>query len=557
MDVDEINTFNEIHSQEQGTGLILVLRAYMVGRTEAAAVASDVIRTIFSLPNTFTNEGVPGNFQTLRKNRLLNFYHLLFPQNDSNSHMNLLFFRAPPYSGKTGFAQLFFQLLCEDSKRSVVFLRCNDLIENESVASLFLKKVGCSLGEFLDRKEERVVILDEGQCSYSDESFWCNVIKNTLGNSYGGLRFVVMTSFGSFNPYRTSIRDGTPIEVPPENTFGLLGDVGLKLVLEEFEEMIEGSMFEESKEIIWALCSDHIGIASSLFRYLQDSFHAIRPTQGEVQSALYSIRLLNDLVNRRGMPSLFSFNKIIKAYKLENEVSIVQKMKETMDRIAVGEKLTSKGGAISPGTLDVVALLIKYGFLFEDKLGFLYFASQMHLKVWLNSNRMDILESIGSCTFEEFIVLAIKRMHSSRLVKFNEQNNNDGVRERQIQMELYSSIVSLLPRNVYVTPEWRTSNKKGYVDLVVVQKDKSLWFLELLVDGIDAKEHSERFEDGGKYHGSLTSNSKYAVIDFRQRVRPNQKRLKPNFLYVCFPTSFSNATIKTPGREDCEVYLLP
>jgi hypothetical protein len=366
----------------------------------------------------------------------------------------------------------------------------------------------------------------------------------------------MMTSFGSFNPYRTSVREGTPLEVPSENTFGLLEDVGLKLVREEFKEMIAGSIFEDSEEIIWALCSDHIGIASSLLRYLKDSFHAIRPTRSAVQSALYSKRLLHDFVNRRGMPSLFSFNKIIKAYNLENEREIVGKMKALMDRIAFGEKITSKDDAISPGAFDAVSLLIKYGFLFEDKLGFLYFASQMHLKVWLNSNRIDIMESIGSCTFEDFIVLAIRRMHSSRLVKFNEQNNKDGARERQIQMELYSSIVSLLPRNVYVTPEWRTSNKKGYVDLVV-QQDKSLWFLELLVEGIDAKEHSQRFEDGGKYHGSLTPNSKYALIDFRLRVRPDQKRLKPNFLYVCFSTSFSNATIKTPGREDCEVDLLP
>lgn len=470
--------------------------------------------------------------------------------------MNLLFFRAPPFSGKTGFAQLLCQLLLQDCNRSVVFLRCNKLAESESISSLFEKTTNSTFDMFLERKEERVIILDEAQCSYTDISFWKTVVKNTLGNEFKGLRLVILSSFGSFNPYRQSLRDGTPIEVPCGNTFGLFespSKVGLKLLRDEFNEMVDGSHFEDSKEIMWPLCSDHIGIASSLLRFLSDSFHGITPTVSSVQAALYSNKLLSDFTHRRGMPTLSSFNKIIQSYKLESEIAIIERMKAFMDRIASGKMLKASDDTRSPGSIDAIALLIKYGFLFEDITGYLHFASQMHLKVWLYSNREHKIEHFPSCTLEAFIIMAIKRMHSSRLVKYNQQNSNDGVRERQIQMELYSSIVSLLPHDYYCTPEWRTSDKKGYIDLVI-QMGNILWFLELLVDGIGAQEHSQRFKDDGKYEPSLVPGSKYALIDFRQNIRP--KRLKKDFLYVCFSDSFSTAKIKTPDRDDQEIDLL-
>ncbi|KAJ3337114.1 hypothetical protein HDU91_001573, partial [Kappamyces sp. JEL0680] len=70
-------------------------------------------------------------------------------------------------------------------------------------------------------------------------------------------------------------------------------------------------------------------------------------------------------------------------------------------------------------------------------------------------------------------------MHYSRLAKWNQKNDKERVRERQIQMGLYSATVSLLPKHIYVTPEWRTHDKHGFVDLVIDLEHK-LWFLELL-----------------------------------------------------------------------------
>ena len=100
---------------------------------------------------------------------------------------------------------------------------------------------------------------------------------------------------------------------------------------------------------------------------------------------------------------------------------------------------------------------------------------------------------------------------------------------------------------LYVTPEWRTSDKKGFVDLVIQFRNSAneniKWFLELLVDGVGSKEHSKRFEIGGKYRSSLIPNAQYALIDFRQNV--GVRDYKNDFVYVGFSNSFEYATLKT------------
>jgi hypothetical protein len=108
-----------------------------------------------------------------------------------------------------------------------------------------------------------------------------------------------------------------------------------------------------------------------------------------------------------------------------------------------------------------------------------------------------------------------------------------------------------------LTPEWRTADKKGYVDLVIQFKtpdnQTAMWFLELLVDGVGAKERSDRFSAGGKYESSLDANSQYALIDFRQNVKT--RVIKENFLYVNFVHSFKSAVIKSKNGIDRKIEL--
>lgn len=80
---------------------------------------------------------------------------------------------------------------------------------------------------------------------------------------------------------------------------------------------------------------------------------------------------------------------------------------------------------------------------------------------------------------EYVLCMALKRMHSTRLVKLSRLSSSSRLRERQIQMELYAAIATLLPSNVYVVPEWKTVMRSRFVDLVSAFDD-NIWFLELL-----------------------------------------------------------------------------
>jgi hypothetical protein len=515
------------------------------------------VRNIIPIPVTDTNEGVPGTFRTYRTTTIQRFHDLLYSVDVPRK--TVLFIKAPPFSGKTGLAQLLCQKLMEDVSRSVIFLTCQRMKPEENFETFFNRSVEIDYIDFTEKQSfDRVIVLDEAQCTYNCEYLWKTTIKDTLGNKNRGLRIILLSSFGSYDPLGISLRQGTPISVPLDNQFNLFqSDLkpGLGLYENEFEEMIKGSPYYQSKDVIWNLCSNHIGMANITLVYLRRMLNNYSGVVDEsiVERALRSNDFLRHIISfARGIPSYKALQTIIENYKLHD---FRDKMFRVVERVSLGEILKLDSEAISAGSREPTELLIKYGFLFEDDEGYLHFASQMHVKAWLFSTRHDPLPGLAPCMlFQKFVALAISRMHSSHLAKIRQLNDDMGVRERQMQMELYSGIVSLLPKDTYVTPEWRTDDKKGYVDLVIEFIDGTFWFLELLVDGVGAKEHSQRFEKDGKYYTSMIANSKYALIDFRENVK--ERKVRENFMYVSFSNSYSKAKIAMGDIEEI-VFLKP
>jgi hypothetical protein len=324
--------------------------------------------------------------------------------------------------------------------------------------------------------------------------------------------------------------------------------------------MINGTQFLEVKDLLWNLCSNHLGMAHNLLLYLDKELrHYQNGINGEtVECCLRSDKFLYYIIYKsREIPTLDFLKKLVNNYGM---AELWEKMFSTINNVSLGRRLTlSESEAATPTTNDSMNLLVRRGFLFEGEDGYLHFASQIHLKAWLLSCRRDPMpESVPNAKtpFHSFLALAIGRMRASNLVHFSKENDG-AVRERQFQMELYTAMVSLLPKKVHVTPEWRTTDTNGkgygYVDLVVRFVDKIYWFLELLVDGIGACEHSQRFERNGKYYPSLINDSKYALIDFRESVKPRVTH--PNFLYVSFSSDYKKGKIEVEGMVN-EVSLL-
>ncbi|KAI9340264.1 hypothetical protein BDR26DRAFT_895574 [Obelidium mucronatum] len=491
--------------------------------------------------------------------------------------MPVIVVKAPPLSGKTGLAQLLAKKLGECASRSVVFLRANQMRVEDSVEVFFAKEVGESLCDFLQRSEERVLLIDEAQCTYTDSDFWKNIVKSTLSGGYNTeLRIVLLSSFGSFDPLRKSDREGTPIQIPPRNTFSLRGDFGgetsedeeceefidpvfvkptLALTEGEFNEMAEGSVIQQCHDLAWNLASNHIGVAKGLLDFVNDRFkNKFSVTANDIERILLSRELVSWFQSMRGFPSIERFTTVVKYNALNDRVTAAG-MLNILDQVACGNTYRFQNEFGSPGTQAALELLTKFGFLFEADNGCLNFASQMHLKVWLFSIRTDPIEYLVNCQdFDAFLVASISRMHGTRLAAFRKGNDCKKVRERQMQMELYTAICSILPRDFHVTPEWRTSHKKEYINLVVNLSKGVIWFLELLVDGKEAIEHEKRFLCGGKYSSSLNPKSKYGLIDFRESVAVRNE--KPGFTHVSFGDGYKKAFVSCPSQEVKTVFPL-
>lgn len=188
----------------------------------------------------------------------------------------------------------------------------------------------------VEQLEERVMIVDGSQCSLSDEYFWKVVVKQALnGSRFPGLRIVLFSSFGSFNSYRISKREGTPIAIPSENSFGLYSSPGLNLQFEEFKEMAVGTVCAPFLDIIWKLCSNHIGVASTILKYLDINLRSLGSISvNQLESTLYSKGLLQTLAHDRGMPTFSSFAKLVKSHSNLTDEEVA-KMKDILHRVAI------------------------------------------------------------------------------------------------------------------------------------------------------------------------------------------------------------------------------
>ncbi|KAL7999499.1 hypothetical protein Plhal703r1_c25g0106091 [Plasmopara halstedii] len=407
--------------------------------------------------------GVPATFKTLRKATVAAFASLL-------DRIPVIFIRAPPLSGKTA--------LCDSTLRP----------HYGKFTEFFKFLYGYEFEAFCAHKGDR----------------W-GYVKGALESQIRGLRFVLFSSYGSFNIYRKFERAGTPILVPPQNTFGLNATPykpGLQLSREELKEMAQNS--------IGISASDLIGSCAR--------FGSGKPNDEDVELELRSLGLLQEIRSSyRGIPSADAFERVKDANNLPDEA--VLKMIGILNGVASGKVMLVSDGHRTPRSQFAAELL-----------------TSMHLKIWLYSNRTDpISYMVSDVAHEDFVVACVQRMSALRLQNFANENTNGIARERQIQMELYGATVSCLPRDVLVTPEWRTTDGKGYIDLMI-RGSSILWFWELL------------------YHGSLTGSSKYVLIDFRQS--KGVRHQKHGFLYVSFVDSYTKALVFSTGKSVVSVKLL-
>ncbi|KAG6947927.1 hypothetical protein JG688_00015330, partial [Phytophthora aleatoria] len=243
------------------------------------------------------------------------------------------------------------------------------MTEDGKFAEFFKQLYGCDFEAFCAHKGDRVVLIDEAQITYNDEQLWRGYVKDALDSQIPGLRFVLFSSYGSFDVYRKHERAGTPILIPPQNTFGLNATTskpGLQLSCEELEEMVQNSIGASISDLIWILCSGHIGIARAILIFLYCKFGSGTPNDEDVELELRSVGLLQYIrFSYRGIPTADAFQRVKKANGLSEESTL--KMSEILNGVASGKVMLVSDGQRTPRSETAVEYLTKYGFLYEDQ----------------------------------------------------------------------------------------------------------------------------------------------------------------------------------------------
>ncbi|EGZ24762.1 hypothetical protein PHYSODRAFT_296729 [Phytophthora sojae] len=154
-------------------------------------------------------------FRTLGTSSVDAFYRLMFPENASDRPLPVIFINAPPMSDKSAVCLQLYDKIVE-SKPKALLMR-----KKQCFGDLFLAHYGCSFKAFCAKKCDKVVFIDEAQLTYSDELLWRGFVTCAMGSKLPGLRFVMLASYGNFHDSRLEGRPGTPISIPPGNSFEL------------------------------------------------------------------------------------------------------------------------------------------------------------------------------------------------------------------------------------------------------------------------------------------------------------------------------------------------
>ncbi|KAE9073265.1 hypothetical protein PF001_g28749, partial [Phytophthora fragariae] len=302
--------------------------------------------------------GVPSKFRTWRKATVAAIASLL-------DRIPVIIIRAPPLSGKTAMFDLLYNHIIRSEPNALVSrIRANRMAEDVKFADFFKLLYGCDFEAVCAHKGDRVVLIDEAQITYNDELLWRGYVKDTLDAQIPGLRFVLFSSYGSFDAYRKHERAGTPIRIPPQFTLGLNATPskpGLQVSREELEEMVQNSIGASVSGLVWILCSGHIGIARAILRFLYCKFGSKTPNAEDIEMELRSVELLQYIhFSYRGIPTADAFQRVKKASGLSEESTL--KMSEILNSVASGKVMLVSDEHQTPGSLTAVEYLTTYGF---------------------------------------------------------------------------------------------------------------------------------------------------------------------------------------------------
>ncbi|EYE91008.1 ATP-binding protein [Aspergillus ruber CBS 135680] len=484
--------------------------------------------------------------------------------------MNIVHVRGTPASGKTRLSELLRDYYRKEGRKAFLIKKWEELdsedpwgsfielvkkrnkeLENVSTTGFTVASLQSEHDLSWILTSNTVIIVDEAQTTYSDDTLWNTIFKERLTPNVYKFQLCLFCSYGSpaagpdptfFTPVKFS--DEQRISLTPQNQQDS-PPIGLFYDKEEFRDVVsrlltfhyeETFNFDEGAlEYIFAVTSGHPGAVTSVVDVIYEAYrHDIKHEHVKILTEDHVIWFLEDTATvfklLRTRPVNRSFPDISRA---------------TNGNVATLSKITGEGSI--PFDINDASIKFCYqnGWIHRvalDDGDVAVLPSRLHekyIEYWIGKMsmplpaRFDSLPKLCKEILREFSIMILR--HSAEGKKMSTASQPRPV-EAQYQDEFHRGFVHVVGPGVPISSEW-SRTKDGRVDFYIPEKK---WAIELLRDHDKVDEHIFRFKEGGKYHSWLKENmvKDWIIIDCATSL-PTRGFSEPRLWHAVFINDYS------------------
>ncbi|BCR86719.1 ATP-binding protein [Aspergillus chevalieri] len=484
--------------------------------------------------------------------------------------MNIVHVRGTPASGKTRLSELLRDYYRKEGRKAFLIKKWEELDSEDPWGSLIelVKKKnkeleGVSTTSFTVTSSQSkhdlswvltsntVIIVDEAQTTYSDDTLWNTIFKERLTPNVYKFKLCLFCSYGSpatgpdqtfFTPVRLSNRQCisfTPQGQQNSPPIGLFydkeefKDVVSRLLTFQYEERF--NFDEGALEYIFALSNGHPGAVTSIVDVLYEAYrqdikheHIRTLTEDHIIWFLEDAATVFDKLSTR--PVNRSFPDISRATNgISNTLcKITEEGSIPFDINDASIKFCYQKGWIHRVALDGDDIAVLPSRLHEKYIEYSIGTMSITLPA-----RFDSLPKLCKEILCEFSIRILRRSAEGKKISSASQPRPV---EAQYQDEFYGGFTHVAGRGVPISSEW-SRTKDGRVDFYIPEKK---WAIELLRNHDKVDEHISRFKEGGKYHPWLKENmvKDWIIIDCATSL-PTKEFSEPRLWHAVFINDYS------------------
>ncbi|KAJ7506542.1 hypothetical protein B0H11DRAFT_2219241 [Mycena galericulata] len=485
-------------------------------------------------------------------------------------------------SGKTTLLRLI-QAQLEKDKKIVLLIDTPWPTERSNRLDLYWKFDALRRRCF-ENEIQTVVLIDEGQTTYTDFTLWNTYFKMWAGDLPGPFGVIVACVYGSVTQEMRTIIPHTSFILEHRQRIGLRPEVytdiplgrpsdkalGLLFDKEELEELyalavaakVMPPIDEPLKQLIFHWTEGYISIVSVIAKLIGErkeridgnTIYTLEEFIQDYPQETFFQSLAADVQCRRFLPSqaISSDPRIIRVFsRLIVDGSIEYELGDQNPDLGSDLDWKDIDFAHEKGLIYMERTPISYSWL-SCRITFAFPLQRALLQMSLCPPIPDLAENTS--TLFRLITEVIKRFNPDHL----KSPKRDRPLEATYQHEFYRCLYQVRPRALlsaeYSPRAGQTSG--GRIDFLLHRQEatdeRRRWAIELLRDDDRIHKHAYRFDQNGAYRSMLSdAMTEFRIIDFRTTVPTKPQPSIPDLLHVVFAPDYASATFYDNNNIQC------